>query len=102
MLSQKKLASYSGSTDSSLKLEDWICDVKVTISIMSCSLSESDKVDFVFQHLTGSAREEVKFRFQAFIERKWREGENIQDFLPALLDQVDRASQKSPHLATHS
>ena len=65
-----------------------MCDVKVTISIMSCSLSESDKVDFVFQHLTGSAREEVKFRFQAFIEGKWREEVNI--------------SKKSPHLATHS
>ena len=107
-----------------MKLEDWICDVKATIR--SRPLSEEDKVDFVFQHLTGPAREEVKFRprksvedvfsilrevfgdqgssvhFQrSFFERKQKEGENIRDFSHALLDLFDRACRKSPHLISH-
>ena len=95
MPSQKKLASYAGSPEALLKL-DWICYVKATIR--SCPLSEEDKVDFVFQHLTGPAREEVKFRPRKSVED---EGENIQDFSRALLDLFDRASRKPPHLITH-
>ena len=119
MPSQKKLASYLGSADAILKLEDWICDVKA--SIRSRPLSENDKVDFVFQHLTGPAREEVKFRphksvddifvilrevfgdqgssvhlQRAFFEKKQAVGENIRDFSHALLDLFDRACRKSP------
>ncbi|XP_038049879.1 uncharacterized protein LOC119723352 [Patiria miniata] len=124
MPSQKKLATYSGLPETTLKLEDWICDVKATIR--SRSLAEVDKVDFVFQHLIGPAREEVKFRpkkkvedvfrilrevfgdqgssvhlQRAFFERRQKEGENIRDFSHALLDLFDRACRKSPHLSVH-
>ena len=58
MPSQKKLPTFSGLAEG--KLEDWILDMITAVE--SRPLSKVEKVDFVFQHLSGPARNEVKFR----------------------------------------
>ena len=58
---QRKIKPFTGkSQDTTITLEDWLCDVNA--SIASRPLAEQDKVQFMFQHLDGPAREEVKLR----------------------------------------
>ena len=59
MPAQKKIKSFTGK-ETDISLEDWCCDIQA--SIASRPLSEEDKVHFMFQHLEGTAREEVKLR----------------------------------------
>ena len=59
MPSQKKIKSFTGK-EQDITLEDWLCDIHA--SIASRPLADEDKVHFMFQHLEGAAREEVKLR----------------------------------------
>ena len=117
--SQKKLPIFSGLAES--KLEDWICDMKSAVEARP--LSEQEKVEFIFQHLSGPAKDEVKFRGRdsvdkiffilrdvfgvqgssvqlqrAFFERRQKEAENLRDFSHCLLTLFERAKRKSPYL----
>ena len=115
----QKISSFSGQTDT--KLEDWIYDI--TTAIKSRPLSQEAEIDFALQHLSGPAREEVKYHKKnnldsifsilreifgdqgsnvqlqrTFFERKQKFDENLRDFSHSLLDLFVRAARKSPHL----
>ena len=117
----KTLKSYSGIAGE--KLDDWVCDMRSFLE--SHKWSDNEKLDYVFQHLTGPAKAEVKYRFpsdtehafgvlrevfgehgstvtfqRTFFERKQREGENLRDFSHVLLELFDKAKRKSPHLSS--
>ena len=95
-------------------------------AVESRPLSKVEKVDFVFQHLSGPARNEVKFRGKqsveeifltlrdafgekrssvqlqrAFFERKQKTNESLRDFSHGLLDLFERAKRRSPHLMSN-
>ena len=115
----QKLSSFSGQT--TIKLEDWIYDI--TTAVKSRPLSTEAEVDFALQHLSGPAREEVKYHEmrrlsdvfsvlrrtfgdqgsnvqlqRLFFERKQKPEENLRDFSHSLLDLFSRAARKSPQL----
>lgn len=117
--SQKKLPTFSGLAEG--KLEDWIVDMRSAIEARP--LSEEEKVNFVYQHLSGPAKNEIRYRGRdsvsmifstlrevfgvqgssvqlqrAFFERRQKEGEKLRDFSHSLLDLFERAKRKSPHL----
>ena len=123
MPSQKKIKSFTGK-EADISLDDWCCDIQA--SIASRPLSEEDKVHFMFQHLEGAAREEVKLRPQKersnvedllqilydvfgvkatgvqlqrlFFECKQKRNESLRDFSHHLMDKFNKASKKCPHL----
>lgn len=117
--SQKKLPTFSGLAEG--KLEDWISDMLSAIEARP--LSEEERVNFVYQHLSGPAKDEIRYRGResvciifstlrdvfgvrgssvqlqrAFFDRRQKEGEKLRDFSHSLLDLFERAKRKSPHL----
>ena len=117
--SQKKLPTFSGLAEG--KLEDWIMDM--LSAVQARPLSEEEKVNFVYQHLSGPAKDEIRYRGRdsvsmifstlrevfgvqgssvqlqrAFFDRRQKEDEKLRDFSHSLLDLFERAKRKSPHL----
>lgn len=98
--------------------------------MQACHFSVSDKAFFLFDHLEGEAREEIKYRSdaerndpakiisvlqelygcsqsyvslqKAFFSRKQREGESLLDFSLALMGLLEQVKQQSPYAMPNS
>ncbi|XP_065133195.1 uncharacterized protein [Paramisgurnus dabryanus] len=119
---ERKCPKFSGKVGS-LPIEDWIEEVESCIR--GRHMSEWDKAVFVYDHLEGEARTEIKFRStevrenstqifsvlrelycssfsyvtlqQQFFDRKQKEGESFQEFSHALMDLMDRIRKANPN-----
>lgn len=107
---------------SGIRLEEWLEEVQACMR--SRRLSPSDQAFFLFDHLEGEAREEIKFRSQAergdptkiievlreiygcsdsyvalqeaFFSRRQQEGETLQEFSLALMGLMASVKQSAP------
>lgn len=123
MPSQKRIKSFTGK-EGDVLLEDWLCDIHA--SIASRPLADEDKVHFMFQHLEGAAREEVKLRPECdrntveklvsilqevfgvkatgvqlqrqFFECKQRSSQSLRDFSHHLMELLNKVVSKCNHL----
>ncbi|XP_049340756.1 uncharacterized protein LOC125804921 [Astyanax mexicanus] len=117
---ERKCPKFSGSTATgALSVEEWVEEVQ------SCTrsrcISDLDKALFLYDHLEGGARNEIKYRSamvredpreiisvlkevygcaksyvywqQRFFDRKQRDGESLFDFSHALMELMDRVKQ---------
>lgn len=121
---ERKCSKFSGKVSpGSPSLEDWIEEVESCIR--GRHMSELDKAMFVYDHLEGEARTEIKFRpeevkedsteifavlrelycssspyvilQQQFFDRKQKEGESLQEFSHALMDLMDKVRKANPN-----
>ena len=123
MPSQKKIKSFTGK-ERDITLEYSLCDIHA--SIASRPLADEDKVHFMFQHLEGAAREEVKLRplldrdtvdklvsilhdvfgvkatgvqlQRQFFECKQKQSQSLRDFSHHLMEVLNKVIIKCPHL----
>lgn len=117
----RKLQTFSGRMDhtDSLTLDDWIEQMKCVIQTRG--RTEKERAQFIFDHLEGAARTEIKYLpaeqkgsvekiFDAlkevygcsysrislqrrFFNRKQQEGESLIDYSHALMDLMDQISK---------
>lgn len=114
---ERRCPKFSGSTTTgSLTVEEWVEEAQRCIS--SRFMSESEKALFLYDHLEGEARNEIKYRpptvredplavikvlkevygcsrsyvfwQQRFFDRKQRENESLFEFSHALMELIDR------------
>ena len=118
---EKKLRRYDGGRDDKA-LEDWIADAQRTV--IAQQLSDQDAVNFLYDHLEGVARDEIRLRpgnewdkpdsfytilrdvfgekltktqlLQRFFSRKQRDQEHIQDFSHALMSMAEHIGKAFP------
>ena len=123
MPAQKKIKSFSG-RDQEFTVEDFLYDIQAAISVRS--LSDEDKTHFIFQHLEGPAREEVKLRpfserktvsqicqilqetfgvkstgvhlQRLFFECRQKEGDNLREYSHKLMEALNKAIGKCSYL----
>lgn len=95
-----------------------------TFTVCACHLSAGDQAFFIFDHLEGEAKEEIKYQpsrdqrdpersfailkelygcdqsyvtlQQAFFSRQQQEGESLQEFLLALMALMEQIKQRAP------
>ena len=114
---ERKCPKFSGSSSAgALTIDEWVEEVESCLRARH--MSESDKALFVYDHLEGAARTEIKFRDnrvkedanqilavlkemygcsksyvslqQKFFDRKQKEGESLQDFSHALMTLMEK------------
>lgn len=114
---ERKCPKFSGSpVAGTLTVDEWVEEVESCLRARH--MSESDKAMFVYDHLEGTARTEIKFRDQRvkedakqiltvlqevygcsksyvslqqkFFDRKQKEGESLQDFSHALMTLMEQ------------
>ncbi|KAL1278784.1 hypothetical protein QQF64_025457 [Cirrhinus molitorella] len=124
---ERKCSKFSGKVSSgSPSLEDWIEEVESCIR--GRHMSELDKAMFVYDHLEGEARTEIKFRpgdvkgnvteiftvlrelysssvsyvilQQQFFDRKQKEGESLQEFSHALMGLMDKVRKANSNVVS--
>ena len=105
--------------DSDISIDDWLDEIILVFSVRK--FSDAEKVDFIYSHLEGQAKDEVKFRAdirhdpsaildclrtafgdqesvtilqQKFFERHQKEGETIRQFSYALLELYNKVIKK--------
>ncbi len=120
---ERKCSKFSGAhVKGSLSLEGWVEEVEACIR--GRHMSPVDKALFVYDHLDGEARNEIRYRpstvredpneifkalrevygrsqsfvtlQQKFFDRKQREGESLQEFSHALMALMDQILQVRP------
>lgn len=117
----RKCPKFSGR--SSLNIEEWVEEAQACMQARC--MSASDKAFFLFDHLEGEAREEIRYRpdderndpikiiavlkelygcsqsyvslQEAFFSRRQREGESLLEFSLALIGLLEQVKQKSPY-----
>lgn len=117
----RRCPKFSGR--SSLDIEEWIEEAQACMQARY--MSASDKAFFLFDHLEGEAREEIRYRSdderndpvkiisvlkelygcsrsyvslqEAFFSRRQQEGESLLEFSLALIGLLERVKQKSPY-----
>lgn len=126
---ERKCPRFSGKASlAALSVEDWVEEVESCIR--GRHMTDWDKAMFVYDHLDGEARAEIKFRprrvredaeeifkvlremyspaqsyvilQQSFFDRKQREGESLEEFSHALLDLMDRVQKANAHVVSNS
>lgn len=57
-----KLRTFSGrpKNDGNLSIDDWIDDLEIALTARA--RTDAQKVDLIYTHLKGQAKEEIKFR----------------------------------------
>lgn len=116
----RKCPSFTGK--SGISITEWVEEAQACMRIRR--LSAVDQADFLFDHLAGEAREEIKYRplvdrrdpakiisiltelygcsqsyialQEAFFSRKQQEGETLQEFSLALLSLMDKVKRRAP------
>nr|XP_055049382.1 uncharacterized protein LOC129434476 [Misgurnus anguillicaudatus]XP_055049383.1 uncharacterized protein LOC129434476 [Misgurnus anguillicaudatus] len=109
-------------------IEEWVEEVQACMQARHMSIS--DKAFFLFDHLEGEARDEIKYRSdderndpdkiiavlkelygcsqsyvslqEAFFSRRQQEGESLLEFSLALMGLLDRVKQQSPYAMPNS
>lgn len=104
-------------------IEEWVEEAQACMRVRH--LSETDKAFYLFDHLEGEAREEIKYRpeverkdpgriisalrelygcsqsyvslQEAFFSRKQQEGESLLEFSLVLMGLLEQVKQQSPH-----
>lgn len=122
----RKCPQFSGR--SGINIEEWVEEAQACMRARH--LARSDQAFFLYDHLVGEAREEIKFRpseerkdpdkiisilkelygcsqsyvalQEGFFSRKQRDGETLQEFSLALLSLMDRVKQSAPHSVPNS
>lgn len=117
---ERKVQKFSGKTDSTQGVDEFIDDVKAVFS--SRKMSTEEQVDFILSHLHGTARDELKMYpeserknpkrifdilndvfgekrsrsqlLKAFYDRRQRDGESLRDFSHALSELWRRVEKK--------
>lgn len=105
-----------------ISIDDWVEEVNACVRVRN--IGSRDKAYFMFDHLEGEARDEIKYRPRAeredpikieavlrelygcsksyvalqenFFSRKQRDGESLQEYSHALLSLMDQVKQCSP------
>lgn len=113
---------------SSINIEEWIEEVQACMQARY--MPASDKAFFLFDHLEGEAREEIRYRpdderndpakiiavlrelygcsqsyvslQEAFFSRRQQEGESLLEFSLALISLLEQVKQKSPYAMPNS
>lgn len=116
----RKCPTFSGK--SSLSVNEWVEEAQACMRARR--LTAVDQADFLFDHLVGEAKEEIKYRpraerndpdriiailtdlygcsqsyialQEAFFSRKQQEGETLQEFSLALMGLMDKVKQRAP------
>ena len=117
----RKIKTFSGrpKSDSDLSVDDWIDDIRSVFSARKPTTAE--KVDLIYSHLEGQAKDEIKFRAdirrdpdlmleclqaafgdhdsvtilqQQFFERRQKENESIREYSYALLELFQKVIKK--------
>ncbi|XP_042071311.1 uncharacterized protein LOC121812643 [Haplochromis burtoni] len=116
----RKCPMFNGRTG--INIAEWVEEVQACMRARH--LSVADQAFFIFDHLEGEAREEIKFRpnlergdparvltilkelygnaqsyvtlQQAFFSRRQREGETLQEFSLALMALMEQVKQSAP------
>ena len=116
----RKCPVFRGSTG--IGLSEWVEEVQA--SMRARRLSQLDRAFFLFDHLEGEARDEIKYRSaveredparilailqelygcsesyvalqEAFFSRRQQEGETLQEFSLALLGLMEKVKQRAP------
>lgn len=111
-----------------ISIEEWIEEVQACMQLRH--LSVADRAFFLFDHLEGEAREEIRHRSavekgdpdkilsalrevfgcsqsyvalqEAFFSRKQREGETLLEFSLALMSLLEGVKQQSPYIMSNS
>ncbi|XP_026101952.1 uncharacterized protein LOC113073279 [Carassius auratus] len=111
-----------------LSIDEWVEEAKACMQARH--LSVSDQAFFLFDHLEGEAREEIRYRSEierndpdkvilvlrelygcsqsyvslqeAFFSRKQQEGESLLEFSLALMGLLERVTQRSPYVMPNS
>lgn len=106
-----------------LSIEEWVEEAQACMRVRY--LSDTDKAFYLFDHLEGEAREEIKYRpeverkdpdqiisalrelygcsqsyvslQEAFFSRKQQEGESLLEFSLVLMGLLEQVKQRSPH-----
>lgn len=122
----RKCPQFSGR--SGMRIEEWVEEVQACMRARH--LSGSDQAFFLYDHLVGEAREEIKFRPSAerkdpdkiisilkelygcsksyvalqesFFSRKQQDGETLQEFSLALLSLMDKVKKSAPDSVPNS
>ena len=126
---ERKCPKFSGSAATgALSVEEWVEEVQSCIR--SRHMSVLDKAMFLYDHLEGEARNEIKYRpvasrenpeeiirilkeaygctksyvywQQRFFDRKQRENESLFEFSHALMDLMDRVKQSKGNAIPNS
>lgn len=122
----RKCPQFSGR--SSMNIEEWIEEAQACMRARH--LARTDQAFFLYDHLTGEARDEIKYRpseerrdpdkiisilrelygcsksyvalQEAFFSRKQQDGETLQEFSLALLSLMDKVKQSAPDAVPNS
>ena len=122
----RKCPQFSGRAG--MKLEEWFEEAQACMRARH--LASSEQAFFLYDHLVGEAREEIKFRpsverkdpdkiisilkelygcsksyvalQEGFFSRKQQEGETLQEFSLALLSLMDKVKQSAPDSVPNS
>lgn len=126
---ERKCSKFSGKTSpGSLSVEDWVEEVESCIR--GRHMSEWDKAMFIYDHLEGEARTEIKYRprevredfkqiisvllelycsshsyvalQQNFFDRKQKEGESLQEYSHALMELMGKVLKANPNAVPNS
>lgn len=126
---ERRCPKFSGSTAAgSLSVEEWIEEAESCIRLRY--MSELDKALFLYDHLEGQARNEIKYRSSAvresheqiitvlkevygcsksyvywqqrFFDRKQRESESLFEFSHALMELMEKVKQSKEGSITNS
>lgn len=117
---ERKCPMFNGKTG--IGLEEWIEEIQACMRARH--ISEADKAFFIFDHLEGEAKKEIKYRprvergdpekvlailkelyglsqsyvtlQQAFFSRQQQEGETLQEFSLALMALMEQVKQRAP------
>lgn len=126
---ERKCPKFSGSSvPGALTVDKWVEEVESCLRARH--MSQSDKALFVYDHLEGAARIEIKFREQSvkedsgqilavlqevygcsksyvslqqkFFDRKQKEGESLQDFSHGLMALMEQVQLCNPQAMSNS
>ena len=56
----RKIKTFSGLSSCKLSIDEWVDDIDLIFSARK--YTDSEKVDFIYSHLEGQAKEEIKYR----------------------------------------
>ncbi|KAL3967482.1 carboxypeptidase B2 [Sarotherodon galilaeus] len=119
---ERKCPWFNGKTG--IGIAEWVEEVQACLRVRH--LSPADQALFIYDHLEGEPREEIKYRLpeekddpekiltilqelygctksyvslqEEFFSRRQQEGETLQEFSHALMCLMDRVAKQSPHV----
>lgn len=125
---ERKCPRFSGKSSDTLTVEDWVEEMRR--SLESRHMSTAEKALFIYDHLDGEAKTEMKFRPEAdrkdhdkilkilleiygcshsyiglqkqFFQRRQLEGESLREFSHSLLSLMEVVNRRSPTAISNS